>query len=51
MIRHYNGILVWERVPISNGSVRGIYINAEAISHLAREFFYIKLFLTYLFLA
>jgi transposase len=36
--RHWEGVLAWVTVPISNGAVEGMNNNAKAISHRARGF-------------
>ena len=36
--RHWDGILAWSEMPISNGAVEGMNNNAKAISHRARGF-------------
>lgn len=36
--RHWDGILAWVKVPISNGAVEAMNNNAKAISHRSRGF-------------
>jgi len=46
--RHWDGILAWVRVPISNGAVEGMNNNAKAISHRSRGFSSVDTFSTML---
>ena len=42
--RHWDGILAWVSMPISNGAVEGMNNNAKAISHRSRGFSSIETF-------
>jgi transposase len=44
--RHWDGILAWITVPISNGAVEGMNNNAKAISHRSRGFSTVETFKT-----
>jgi len=46
--KHWDGILAWVTIPISNGAVEGMNNNAKAISHRSRGFSSVETYKTML---